>query len=236
MVNIIFVHGVAKSDPNYAKSMIDLIGPVPGVNFVSTYWGDINKIAEEEIISDETKATLFHKTGLKQFREPIDEFVGDAASWFNPACRAKIQQRIASQLANLPEGDNIWFLHSFGNVVILDSTLRADLYPEAVPIKAAFEKNNKGLFTAGCPLFLMQMATPDCYKQITTPWTNFFHALDLVGSPIDSVSSAIDVEVTDTDVPSDVRSYPALLFAQAAHHSYWNSKMVAKAIRDLASS
>ena len=223
---ILTIHGVNEKNPAYAQHLVDNIGlPVKQL-----FWGDVVTPYENFFNSTLQSCDQYHKTAFKDLRPIVNVFVGVAVAWFDDYIREEIQNKIEAQILNLPEEPHTWVLHSWGNIVLFDTLMRN----ENKTISKAFYQPGTKIVTFGNPIayYLITGAKQPVLADILYDWINFFHPLDLIGSPISSFTHAKDVEVTDVGPPNCLRSDVSLIFAKQAHECYWKSKQIADLIKE----
>ena len=143
-------------------------------------------------------------------------------AWFNPLLREEIKERLFSQLP--PVEPTILLLHSWANCILWD--LLSD---------SEFAKclNIQKIITAGCPLLIYEILIKNTHSLATMPpWTNFYHPLDLIASPLGGFVTGDITDIKINDPPWDIFGDLGVILAGQAHTSYWASKQVADACKD----
>ena len=128
---VLFIHGVSTRDereqPEYAKDLIKGIES-QSIDFVDVvlYWGDVNEVAEKQLLERFKASPLWDDMWVKSFREnQLLQFVGDAALYISRHVGYKVVKRLKEDaikvLQNARPGDSLHLVtHSWGTVILFD--------------------------------------------------------------------------------------------------------------------
>lgn len=136
---ILFVHGVNtrfdRELPSYADKLFDLVKkrvePELKVEKIVLYWGDINKAAEDQLLTNLKASKAWNDLWFKEFREKqLLQFVGDAALYLSRTVGSQVVSKLKIQAEkilgtvenpNHKPGDRLHLVtHSWGTVILFD--------------------------------------------------------------------------------------------------------------------
>jgi hypothetical protein len=226
---VVFLHGLYKRTPQYADVLINNVKGnlndicLDDIEFLPIYYGDILQEAETIVKNKLTNTPVWNKEHLKDFRFSINDFLMDAIQWYDQEIRRRIVERVFESLE--PKGIKVYdsvhlVLHSWGAVVALSdlSSLSSFLLPAS------------SITTMGCALHLADLGRERYPKVDQTRWTNFYHTMDLIGVPLNSVYGCTDVEIKDAGPLTEIVGPEGIVLSGLAHNCYWESATIAKSV------